>query len=102
MRYFFIQKSKLPQFSQVFDSPYLREVAAEIENFRPKLLAYMSNKKRLEYQRESVMTKKYDSDLKIFQDRISKWENSPKKRLRDQRNREQEGIRLYVKVFILS
>ena len=84
--------SKLPQFSQAFDCQYLREVAEEIENFRPKLLAYMSNKKRLEFQRESVMTKKYDADLKVFQDRIYKWENSPKKRLRDQRNREQDRI----------
>ena len=49
----------------------------------------MSHQKKLAYKRDAVLSKKYDSDIKIFNDKITKWENSPKKRLRDQRNREQ-------------
>ena len=60
-----------------------------IQKFRPKLLAFMSHQKKLSYKRDAVLSKKYDTDIKIFNDKITKWENSPKKRLRDQRNREQ-------------
>ena len=51
----------------------------------------MSHQKKLAFKRDAVMSKKYDIDIKLFNDKMTKWENSPKKRLRDQRNREQEN-----------
>jgi len=81
--------TKLPHYNGVMDSPYLKEVMISIQKFRPKLLAFMSHQKKLAYKRDAVLSKKYDSDIKIFNDKMTKWENSPKKRLRDQRNREQ-------------
>ena len=49
----------------------------------------MSHQKKLAYKRDAALSRKYDIDQQQFIDRVKKWENSPKKRLRDQRNREQ-------------
>ena len=49
----------------------------------------MSHQKRLAFRRDAVLSKKYDNDVEQFKQKMEKWENSPRKRLRDQRNREQ-------------
>ena len=82
------RKGILPQYNQPMDSEYLVKLKEEMKAFRPKLLAYMSRKKRLANTRDSVLSKKYDADLKKWNERVQKWEQSPKKRIRDAKTRE--------------
>ena len=48
-----------------------------------------NHQKRLAHRRDAVLSRKYDSDVDSFKLKMDKWESSPRKRLRDTRNREQ-------------
>jgi hypothetical protein len=54
------RKGILPQYNQSVDSEELRNLSVKMKVFRPKLLAYMSQKKRLAATRENILSNKYD------------------------------------------
>ena len=66
----------------------LNNLKKEMEEFRPKLFAYIAHKKRLAATRDKMLSTKYDIDLKRWTNRVEKWEASPKKRSKDAKNRE--------------
>ena len=81
-------KGTLPQMNQPFDSERIQQLKVQMKEHQPRLLAYLSRKKRLEKKRDNIMSKKYDEDLKKWNETTERKMNTIKARAMAQRHRE--------------